>query len=105
MTCNWELYMGAFLSLQLEQEYNITIPRSDAKKLKTVGNTVDFIERREHCVSKGRSRQRRVKARCAMTNQTSYAVMWADAGAGLHWTRRGSPSGGSARMRGILGVC
>jgi len=84
MTCNWELYMGAFLSLQLEQEYNITIPRSDAKKLKTVGNTVDYIERKEHRVSKGRSRQRRVKARCAMTDQTSYVVMWADTGAGLH---------------------
>jgi hypothetical protein len=35
-------------------------------------------------VSKGRSRQRRVKARCAMTDQTSYVVMWADTGAGLH---------------------
>ena len=30
--------MGAFLSLQLEQEYNATIPGSDAKKPKTVGN-------------------------------------------------------------------
>src|ERR1035437_6178262 len=102
MICNWELYMGTFLSLQLEQEYNITIPRSDAKKLTTVGNTVDYIERREHCVAKGRSRQRRVEARCAMTDQTSYAVMRADAGAGLHWTHRGNPSGGSARIRGIL---
>ena len=64
MICNWELYMGIFLSLQLEQEYNITIPRSDAKKLTTVGNTVDYIERREHYVSKGRSRQRRVEVRC-----------------------------------------
>jgi hypothetical protein len=56
--------MGAFLSLQLEQEYNITIPRSDAKKLKAVEDTVDYIERREHRVSKGRSRQRRVEVRC-----------------------------------------
>src|ERR1017187_2741776 len=52
MICNWELYMGTFLSLQLEQEYNITIPRSDAKKLKTVEDTVDYIERREHRVKR-----------------------------------------------------
>ena len=56
--------MGTFLSLQLEQEYNITIPRSDAKKLTTDGNAVDYIERREDRTSRRRSRQRRIEVRC-----------------------------------------
>jgi acyl carrier protein len=51
---DFEMDLGAdpgdvyFLMRSLELEYNITIPDRDSKNLHTVGETIDYIERREH---------------------------------------------------------
>jgi acyl carrier protein len=37
-----------FLMRDLEQEYNIKIPAEDSKNLHTVGETIDYIQMREH---------------------------------------------------------
>jgi hypothetical protein len=34
--------------MQIETAYNIQIPTKDAKKLKSVGDIINYVERRDH---------------------------------------------------------